>query len=390
MTTEFDTSSSACSSEAFQDDPRRCSPSCASGAPCTTPTSPAPHYSLSREADVARGAARRRDVVVEVRARASPTARSAPGVLVSSDPPLHTTERLAISRAFKPSVIEAMEPDMRALVDELVDSFADRGEGDLSPTSAMPLPLIVMCWLLGMPGEDIDDVPLLGAADGRGGGDGGRTSGQRRGGRRLPRLLRLLRAATSTAGRRPSRPATTCRTTSSPGCSPSSATASGSPSSRSSASASSCSSPGRATTTLLIGNVVHRLLEHPEQLALRAPRPHARPQRRRGEPALRRAGARAVPHQHLPGRRSTASTSRSTRRCCMMFGSANRDPEAWDDPDRFDITRDLQGPEAPRRVRLRHPLLPRRAAGAAGGGGGPRRRARPAARPPARRRRRRG
>ena len=51
------------------------------------------------------------------------------GVLVSSDPPLHTTERLAISRAFKPSVLEAMEPDIRALVDELIDDVVDRGRG---------------------------------------------------------------------------------------------------------------------------------------------------------------------------------------------------------------------------------------------------------------------
>ena len=62
-------------------------------------------------------AARRRDVVVAVRSR---TGVRRPGprrttVLVSSDPPRHTDERLAISRLFKPSVIDAMGPDIRTI-----------------------------------------------------------------------------------------------------------------------------------------------------------------------------------------------------------------------------------------------------------------------------------
>lgn len=77
-------------------------------------------------------------------------------VLVSSDPPLHTDERLAISRLSKPSVIEAMGPDIRRLVDERIDAFVDRGHGDLIADLAMPVPLTVMCWMLGTPVANIE------------------------------------------------------------------------------------------------------------------------------------------------------------------------------------------------------------------------------------------
>ena len=78
------------------------------------------------------------------------------GVLVSSDPPGHTTERLAISRAFRPSVIDALKDDVIALVAEMIDGFERRLEGDVITDLAMPLPLTVMCWLLGMPKDDIE------------------------------------------------------------------------------------------------------------------------------------------------------------------------------------------------------------------------------------------
>ena len=141
--------------DAFQIDPPAVFTALRERCPVHHTSVPQPHYSLSREADIA--AAMRDDRIWSSKfGPGLAYGEVGTGVLVSSDPPMHTTERLAISRAFKPSVIDAMEGDMRDLVAQLVDGFVGRGDGDLIKDLAMPLPLTVMCWLLGMPPDDIE------------------------------------------------------------------------------------------------------------------------------------------------------------------------------------------------------------------------------------------
>jgi cytochrome P450 len=73
------------------------------------------------------------------------------GVLVSSDPPLHTFERRSMVRLFKPSNIALMEDDIRELCLKLFEEVAPRGGCDLMADLAIPLPLVVVCRMLGLP-----------------------------------------------------------------------------------------------------------------------------------------------------------------------------------------------------------------------------------------------
>lgn len=76
-------------------------------------------------------------------------------IIVESDPPLHTRIRRPISRAFTPRRIAEMEPRIREIAEGLLDAFAGDGEADVVDRFAWPLPLRVIGELVGVPEEDL-------------------------------------------------------------------------------------------------------------------------------------------------------------------------------------------------------------------------------------------
>lgn len=70
------------------------------------------------------------------------------------DPPDHTRLRRLVSTAFVPRVVKALEPEIVSLVDSLLDAVAAKGEFDVIADLAYPLPVAVICRLLGVPLED--------------------------------------------------------------------------------------------------------------------------------------------------------------------------------------------------------------------------------------------
>ncbi|GHJ17136.1 MULTISPECIES: cytochrome P450 family protein [unclassified Micromonospora] len=78
--------------------------------------------------------------------------------MLNSDPPEHTRLRRVVSQAFAPRRIEALRPRVATVVDSLLDKIVPRGEADLMRDFAIPLPMTVICELLGVPPADHDRV----------------------------------------------------------------------------------------------------------------------------------------------------------------------------------------------------------------------------------------
>ncbi|MCM2390224.1 cytochrome P450 family protein [Streptomyces albipurpureus] len=77
--------------------------------------------------------------------------------LLNIDPPDHTRLRRLVAKAFTPRRVAAFAPRVQELTDQLIDSFAAKGEADLIHEFAFPLPIYAICDLLGVPSEDQDD-----------------------------------------------------------------------------------------------------------------------------------------------------------------------------------------------------------------------------------------
>jgi pimeloyl-[acyl-carrier protein] synthase len=71
-----------------------------------------------------------------------------------SDPPDHTRLRSLLSRAFSSRIVEAMRPRVQALVDQILDRVEDTHRIELIDELAYPLPVTVICEMLGVPTGD--------------------------------------------------------------------------------------------------------------------------------------------------------------------------------------------------------------------------------------------
>jgi cytochrome P450 len=71
--------------------------------------------------------------------------------LMFTDPPDHTRLRRLLAGTFTSRRIDALRPRVKTLADDLLGGFPSQGSVDLIADLAFPLPLIVICELLGVP-----------------------------------------------------------------------------------------------------------------------------------------------------------------------------------------------------------------------------------------------
>ncbi|MEV6020563.1 MULTISPECIES: cytochrome P450 [unclassified Streptomyces] len=74
--------------------------------------------------------------------------------MLLSDPPQHTRLRTLIAGEFTGRRVAALRPRVQEITDELLDAMLPLGRADLVESFAYPLPLTVICELLGVPGPD--------------------------------------------------------------------------------------------------------------------------------------------------------------------------------------------------------------------------------------------
>jgi len=252
------------------------------------------------------------------------------------NPPDHTRIRSLVSRAFTPRRVDRLRPEVETIADSLIDDFASDGPVNLLDAMAFPLPANVISALVGVPVEERDWLrPLVG---------------------NLTASLELTASEETLSDAEES--AETVRAyladlvakrRADPGDDLlSGMIAASDGDDRLSeneiiANTMVIYAAGFETTTHLICNTVLNLLRHPDQLAmLRADRslvPRAIEEVLRFDPPVQIDGRTAFEDLEFGGRTIPAGHSVIT-----MLAGANRDPEIYDDPDRFDITRHDQPP----------------------------------------------
>lgn len=87
--------------------------------------------------------------------------------MLTQDPPDHTRLRGLVSKAFTARHINGLRPQIEALVDELLSKIEGKGSMEFIQEFAYPLPVNVICDMLGIPPEDRARFAFGGKMSGR-------------------------------------------------------------------------------------------------------------------------------------------------------------------------------------------------------------------------------
>jgi cytochrome P450 len=251
--------------------------------------------------------------------------------MLGMNPPDHTRLRRLVAKAFTPKTVETLRPDIVRLTDELLDRVGD-GVVDVIPEIALQLPIAVISQMLGVPESMWDELqPWVRAAVAtleinvsieqmeaaslgvhhlvEAFGD---LIAERRAQPTDDLLSMLIHVEESGDQLTHDELISTVLL---------------------------LFGAGFETTTNLIGNGLLALLDHPEELARlrtdRALMPTAIEELLRWDSPVQVDGRRAFEHIDLHGVPVAEGEEVVT-----LLGAANRDPRAFDDPERFDVGRE--------------------------------------------------
>lgn len=249
------------------------------------------------------------------------------------DPPDHTRLRGLVSKVFTTRMIAGLRPLIERTVAELLDTMLVEGETDLIESFAYPLPLRVICGMLGVPPEDrplfggwssalargLDPGPLLSPEE-----IDARARAMRDGKAYFRDLIAKRRAqpgddlvSALVAAEQQGDVCTESELLNT---------------------LTLLLSAGFETTVSLIANGTLALIRNPDQLALWRETPdiaaHAVEELARYEPPVQIVARVAQDPLQLSGH-----TFDDGDGVVLLLASANRDPEVFDNPERLDLTR---------------------------------------------------
>ncbi|MGH3157381.1 MAG: cytochrome P450 family protein [Streptosporangiaceae bacterium] len=249
------------------------------------------------------------------------------------DPPRHTRLRKLINGEFTAGRVERLRPRVQQIADHLLSAIAPRGEADLIAEFAAPLPVAVICELIGIPAIDHEKFREW-----------------------LTELAGITVTATTDAAQQAQREVADYlgrqidRKRAAPGDDLLSALLDAKADDGSMLSGSELVSmlyllltAGHETTANLIGSGVHALLGHPDQMELLREQPGLLPSAveefLRYESPFNVASARFTVEATQIG----GVTIPAGEAVLPAIGSANRDPDQFTDPDRLDVQRRAGG-----------------------------------------------